>query len=238
MIVYLTTVPLARQRPCLPLWGRCPSAHAGADEVGTHRRFVPAIINGKAVVLLSFFSPWFFKCTLIWVHSSLIRPGLRRATFPRGEGFVAVNDHLPRKNAPRWNPYKTKGKTASRARARTLSLFCSVMLCSVLLCCVSGLDPGCLQAVSRLFPGWIQVVSNLDRCWKRKEISLFGIKLCRIPAFGPMPDFRLLPQTPHRSTGSTAAPVRRSARRRPPREPQADIPPWPPPVPVPGSGKR
>ena len=73
-------VAVARQRLCLPLWGRCPSAHAGADEVGTHRRFVPAIINGKAVVLLSFFSPWFFKCILIWVHSSLIRPGLRRAT--------------------------------------------------------------------------------------------------------------------------------------------------------------
>ena len=162
MIVYLTMVPLARQRPCLPLWGRCPSAHAGADEVGTHRRFVPAIINGKAVVLLSFFSPWFFKCTLIWVHSSLIRPGLRRATFPRGEGFGAVNDHLPRKNAPRWNPYKIKGKTASRARARTLSLFCSVLLCYVMFCSVrlcfrigSRMYPGCFQAGYRLYPIWI-----------------------------------------------------------------------------------
>ena len=147
-----------------------------------------------------------------------------------------INDHLPRKNAPRWNPYKIKGKTASRARARTLSLFCFVLLCYVLFCYV--VFPDWIQDVSRLFPGWIQAGSNLDRCWKRKEISLLGIKLCRIPAFGPMPDFRLLPQTPHRSTGSTAATVRRSARRRPPREPQGDTLPWPPPVPVPGSGKR
>ena len=113
---------------------------------------------------------------------------------------------------------------------------CFVLFCYVLFCYV--VFPDWIQDVSRLFPGWIQVVSNLDRCWKRKEISLLGIKLCRIPAFGPMPDFRLLPQTPHRSTGSTAAPVRRSARRRPPRKPQGDTLPWPPPVPDPGSGKR
>ena len=33
-------------------------------------------------------------CILVWVHSSLIRPGLRRATFPSGEGFRTLNDHL------------------------------------------------------------------------------------------------------------------------------------------------
>ena len=52
-------------------------------------------INRTAVVLLYYFRPYFLKCILVWVHSSLIRPGLRRATFPRGEGFVAINDHLP-----------------------------------------------------------------------------------------------------------------------------------------------
>ena len=66
------------------------------------------IINGKAVVLLSFFSPWFFKCILVWVHSSLIRPGLRRATFPRGEGFGTINDHFYEKLGVRLNSYECR----------------------------------------------------------------------------------------------------------------------------------
>ena len=66
MIVYLTMVPLARQRPCLPLWGRCPSAHAGADEVGTHRRFIPTPNkqNCRCPALL-------FPSILLKVHTSL-----------------------------------------------------------------------------------------------------------------------------------------------------------------------
>ena len=51
-------------------------------------------INRTAVVLLYFFRPYFLKCILVWVHSSLIRPGLRRATFPRGEGSGTLNDHF------------------------------------------------------------------------------------------------------------------------------------------------
>ena len=59
-------VPLARQRPCLPLWGRCPSAHAGADEVGTHRRFIPTPNkqNCRCPALL-------FPSILLKVHTSL-----------------------------------------------------------------------------------------------------------------------------------------------------------------------
>ena len=57
---------MARQRPCLPLWGRCPSVRAGADEVGTHRRFIPTPNkqNCRCPALL-------FPSILLKVHTSL-----------------------------------------------------------------------------------------------------------------------------------------------------------------------
>ena len=52
--------------PCLPLWGRCPSAHTGADEVGTHRRFVPVPSKRKSCC-----PALFFPSMVLYAHTGL-----------------------------------------------------------------------------------------------------------------------------------------------------------------------
>ena len=52
--------------PCLPLWGRCPSAHTGADEVGTHRRFVPVPSKQKSCC-----PALFFPSMVLYAHTGL-----------------------------------------------------------------------------------------------------------------------------------------------------------------------
>ena len=149
--------------PCLPLWGRCPSAHTGADEVGTHRRFVPVPSKRKSCC-----PALFFPSIVLYAHTGLgaFQPHPTRLTpghLPqRGRLWCGKRSFTAQKCASMESLQNQRKNRLAGAGAYSLSLFCSVMLCSVLLCCVSGLDPGCIQAVSRLDTGCIQSGSVLE----------------------------------------------------------------------------
>ena len=75
MIVYLTMVPLARQRHAFPFGEGAPVRTLGRMRLVRTEGLYQSQANGKAVVLLYFFRPWFFMLIPVWVHSNLIRPG-------------------------------------------------------------------------------------------------------------------------------------------------------------------
>ena len=73
----------------LPLWGRCPSVHTGADEVGTHQSIVPTP-NKKEKAL----SCWTFCVITLYAHTILSCmpassvPAYAGPPSPKGKAFV------------------------------------------------------------------------------------------------------------------------------------------------------